>query len=105
MGPTPNETYPNGTHPNGTLTNGTLKGASMSRHRALRGRGRRGMARWPIVAIGTALVLVLGWMGWRYAGVVVARQAAAQAASCAEGESTLTVAVNPSMADLVTRAA
>jgi Ca-activated chloride channel homolog len=77
----------------------------MSRHRALRGPEPRGIAKWPIVALAMVLLVALGWMGWSYAGGVLERQAAAELASCTEGEATLTVAVTPSLADVIGRAA
>jgi len=77
----------------------------MSRHRAARGPARRGVAKWPIVALGTVLLMVLGWMGWSYAGDLLERRAAAELASCLEGEETLTIAVTPSMGDVIQRAA
>lgn len=60
---------------------------------------------WPIVSLVAIVVMVLGWFGWSYAGDVLERRAAAQLASCVEGEATLTVAVTPSVADVVGRAA
>src|SRR5215204_1002560 len=84
---------------------GTLKGASMSRHRAMRGPAHRGVAKWPIVALSTVTLIVLGWLGWSYAGDLLERRAAAQLASCIEGEETLTIAVTPSMGEVIQGAA
>lgn len=77
----------------------------MSRHRALRGPARRGIAKWPFVAVAVVLVLAVGWMSWSYTGDLLERRAAAQLASCTEGETTLTVAVTPSIADVIGHAA
>jgi Ca-activated chloride channel family protein len=55
--------------------------------------------------LGAVLLLVVGWMGWSYAGDLLERRAAAQLASCVEGEAVLTVAVTPSVADVIGRAA
>lgn len=78
----------------------------MSRHRAARGPSRRrGVAKWPFVAVGTIVLLALGWMGWSYAGDLLERRAAAQLASCVEGDATLTIAVTPSLAEVIGRAA
>jgi Ca-activated chloride channel homolog len=77
----------------------------MSRHRAMRMSARRGIAAWPIVALSAVLLVMLAWFGWSYAGDVLERRAAAELASCVEGEATLTIAVTPSMTDVIQRAA
>lgn len=77
----------------------------MSRHRATRAPARRGVAKWPFAVLSTVLLVVLAWLGWNYAGDVLERRAAAQLASCTEGEERLTVAVTPSMNDVLQRAA
>jgi Ca-activated chloride channel homolog len=77
----------------------------MTRHRAAGGPSERSVAIWPLVAIGAVLVLVLGWLGWLWAGDVLASRLQAQLAGCSEGEAVLTVAVTPAMADAVGRAA
>lgn len=53
----------------------------------------------------SVLVVALAWLGWSYAGDLLERRAAAELASCIEGEETLTVAVTPSMADVIQQAA
>jgi Ca-activated chloride channel homolog len=77
----------------------------MSRHRAVRGPAHRGVARWPIALLVSVLVVGLVWLGWSYTGTVLERRAAAQLASCLEGQETLTIAVTPSMADVIGQAA
>jgi Ca-activated chloride channel homolog len=77
----------------------------MSRHRAMRGPARRGVAKWPFVSFGAVAIMVAGWLGWSYAGDLLEQRAAAQLASCMEGDATLTVAVTPSVADVIGRAA
>ena len=77
----------------------------MSRHRAARGPARRGVAKWPFVALTSVLLVGLVGLGWNYAGDLLERRAAAELASCTEGEETLTIAVTPSMADAIGQAA
>jgi len=77
----------------------------MSRHRAMRGPARRGVARWPVAVLISVLLVGLVWLGYSYAGDLLERHAAAQLASCSEGEETLTVAVTPSMAEVIQQAA
>lgn len=77
----------------------------MARHRAAVLSSRRGVAIWPFVAVAAVLALLLGWLGWNWAGGVLERRLQAVSASCQEGEAVLTVAVTPTMADVVGRAA
>jgi Ca-activated chloride channel homolog len=77
----------------------------MSRHRAMRMSARRGVATWPIVVLSVVLLIMLAWLGWSYAGEVLKRRTAAELASCVEGEATLTIAVTPSMGEVIQRAA
>lgn len=54
----------------------------------------------------TSVLLVgLVWLGWRYTGDLLERRAAAELASCIEGEETLTIAVTPSMGEVIGQAA
>jgi Ca-activated chloride channel homolog len=77
----------------------------MSRHRSADDPSERGVAIWPFIAVGAVLVVLLGWLGWSWAGETLARRLQAQLASCPEGEAVLTVAVTPAMADPIGRAA
>ena len=78
----------------------------MARHRAaVDPSSRRGVAIWPFVAVGAVLALLLGWLGWSWAGNLLESRLQAVSASCSEGEAVLTVAVTPAMADAVGRGA
>jgi Ca-activated chloride channel family protein len=77
----------------------------MARHRGAVDPAKRGVAIWPFVAVGAVLLVLLGWVGWSWAGDVLERRLATITASCSEGDAVLTVAVTPSMADSVGRAA
>lgn len=78
----------------------------MARHRAaVDPSAGRGVASWPFLAVGAVLVLLLGWVGWSWAGGVLERRLQAVTASCPEGEVVLTVAVAPAMADVIGRTA
>ncbi|HEY3260952.1 MAG TPA: substrate-binding domain-containing protein [Pseudonocardiaceae bacterium] len=77
----------------------------MPRHRAADGPARRGVAKWPIAVLISVLLVGLVWLGWSYASDVLERRAAAELASCTEGEETLTVAVTPSLSEVIERAA
>lgn len=77
----------------------------MTRHRALRGPARRGVARWPVAVVVCGLLAGLVWLGYSYAGDLLERRAAAQLASCSEGEDTLTIAVAPALGEVIGQAA
>lgn len=78
----------------------------MSRHRALtKEAARRGVA-WQPIAIAVAVVLVVaGWLGWTWVEGILDRRASALSQTCAEGPANLRLAVTPSTAEPVRRAA
>ncbi|NIJ12248.1 hypothetical protein FHU38_002592 [Saccharomonospora amisosensis] len=78
---------------------------STGTHRAIGKATRRGVAAWPIASVVLVVLLVLGWFGWNWADGVVQNRAQAQAADCQEGETSIQVAVAPSIEQPVTRAA
>jgi Ca-activated chloride channel homolog len=62
--------------------------------------------RWPVAAFVAVLVIVGGWYGWSWLhGPAVAQVDATTTADCPAGPETIQVAVAPSIADAVTRAA
>lgn len=60
---------------------------------------------WPFFVIGVVLLVLLGWLGWSWAGDLLDQRAEAQSGSCHSGEQTLTVAVAPSMTKVIGDAA
>lgn len=76
---------------------------STGTHRAV-GR-RRGIAAWPIACVVLLGLLVAGWFGWNWADGVLESRAAAQAASCQQGDTTIRIAVDPALDAPVTSAA
>ena len=79
-------------------------GETTGSHRVL-GEARRGIAKWPLVAGGLIVLVVLGLLGWGWADSILASRAEAQASACTEGESNLSVAAAPAVAPAVTAAA
>jgi hypothetical protein len=51
------------------------------------------------------LLIGLVWLGWSYTGDLLERRAAAELARCMEGEEMLTIAVTPSMGEVIEHAA
>ncbi|MDQ0381835.1 substrate-binding domain-containing protein [Amycolatopsis thermophila] len=82
----------------------TPPGEATGSHRVV-GETKRGIAKWPLVAGGFVVLLVLGLLAWGWAGNIVNSRAEAQAAACPEGDSNLSVATAPSVAPAVTAAA
>lgn len=78
---------------------------STGTHRAVGKSSRRGVAAWPVAVLVLLVLLVLGWFGWNWADGVVQNRAQAQAADCQEGETSIQVAVAPSVQEPVARAA
>ncbi|EHR51020.1 hypothetical protein SacmaDRAFT_2780 [Saccharomonospora marina XMU15] len=78
---------------------------STGTHRAIGRTSRRGVAAWPIASVVLVVLLVLGWFGWNWADGVVQSRAQAQAADCQDGETSIQVAVAPSVEQPVMRAA
>jgi hypothetical protein len=72
-------------------------------HRAV-GR-RRGVAAWPIACLVLIGLLVAGWFGWNWADGVLESRAAAEVASCPQGDATVRVAVDPALEEPVATAA
>jgi hypothetical protein len=56
---------------------------------------KRRVAAWPIAVLAVVLVLALSWGAWSWIGGALDRRAAAQAASCSSGNSTIRVIVTP----------
>jgi hypothetical protein len=83
----------------------------MGRHRAetsdirpLRRRPSR-RRRWPLAALTAVVLVVAGWLGWSWLHGQLSHSAAAGVATCAAGPETVQVAVVPSLADVIGRAA
>lgn len=75
-------------------------------HRAIgKAATRRRIAKWPFVAAGVVVLLVVGLLGWGWANNVVDNRAEAQAKSCPEGDSTMKVLVAPGAGPAVSAAA
>lgn len=66
---------------------------------------RRGIAAWPVVVLGLAGLLLVGWFGWSYLGGVLDRRAAAELDGCVAGPTTIRVAAAPSVVGTVEQAA
>ncbi|APU20312.1 Bacterial extracellular solute-binding protein [Actinoalloteichus sp. GBA129-24] len=69
----------------------------MARHRGS-GLRLRGVAGWPLAVIAVLLISTLGYVGWSSLGAMVERRADAEAASCPQGDQTLRIAAEDSMA-------
>ncbi|HVW40191.1 MAG TPA: hypothetical protein VHC18_02460 [Amycolatopsis sp.] len=75
-------------------------------HRAMgKVAGRRRIAKWPIVAGGFVVLLVVGLLGWGWANNVLNSRAEAQANGCADGDATMKVLVTPTVEKPVEAAA
>jgi Ca-activated chloride channel homolog len=81
----------------------------MGRHRAetsdIRPLRRRARRRWPVAALTAALLVVAGWFGWSWLHGQLSHSATPSVAACPAGPETVQVAVVPSMADVIGRAA
>lgn len=85
------------------VTGTTTSAANTGTHRAI-GK-RRGIAAWPIACVILLGLLVAGWFGWNWADGVLESRAAAQAADCKQGDTTIRVTVDPALEKPVTTAA
>ncbi|TLW94966.1 ABC transporter substrate-binding protein [Saccharomonospora piscinae] len=81
----------------------TASTTSTGTHRAV-GR-RRTVAAWPVACVVLLGLLVAGWFGWNWADGVQESRAAAEAADCQQGDTTIRVAVDPALEQPVTTAA
>ncbi|WP_084144617.1 substrate-binding domain-containing protein [Amycolatopsis jejuensis] len=66
---------------------------------------RRRIAKWPLVALGLAVLVTLGVVGWNWADSVLNNRAEAQAASCNGGRTDVRIVVTPQIAKPVEAAA
>jgi hypothetical protein len=66
---------------------------------------RRRIAKWPIACVVLIALVVLGVFGWNWANGFVNNRAEAEAAGCAEGNSTIKILVAPAIEKPITVAA
>ncbi|HYS35884.1 MAG TPA: substrate-binding domain-containing protein [Pseudonocardiaceae bacterium] len=78
----------------------------MGRHRAATSDTRpHRRRRWPLAALTAVVLVVAGWFGWSWLHGQLSHSATPNVAACPAGPETVQVAVVPSMADVIGRAA
>lgn len=74
----------------------------MARHRAPgESAGKRRVASWPIAVLMIVVLVVVAWVGWSWLGDVASKRAAAAANQCHAGLTTIQVATDPTIANII----
>ncbi|HEX3787845.1 MAG TPA: substrate-binding domain-containing protein [Pseudonocardiaceae bacterium] len=74
----------------------------MARHRAPgTTASKRRVASWPIAVLVTVVLVAVAWVGWAWVGNEASKRAAAAASGCPGGLTTIQVATDPSIADII----